>query len=162
MPYDFAKPGPVLHGYTIDSDLGFQQIRPLLLDSLSEKLKDYDMSWEYVKFIEANQEQVPQQPGVYFFIVHPRAANIEHHYIILYFGKARNLRTRFKDYLKERYGARDVDREHVKRMLMIYKNRINFAYVCLGRYEIEKVEDMLIEAFKPCCNRTSSRTVPAF
>ena len=169
MPYDFAKQGkslhgysPALHGYDANIALGYQHVRPVLLDNLTERLKNYDMSWHYVKFVEANQDQIPEFSGVYFFIVNPRSANIDRHYIILYIGKAKNLKKRFKDYFQERYGAKDNDREHVKKMLMVYKNRIDFAYCRIDHYETQKVEDMLVEAFCPCCNRASTNTVPAF
>ena len=42
LSYDFAKLGPVLHGYPPDTDLGFQQIKPMALDELSDKLKVYN------------------------------------------------------------------------------------------------------------------------
>lgn len=163
MAYDFARPGPALHGYSIDTSLGYQQIRPLLLDALSDRLQSHVVEWQYVKFVEANWDQVPDQAGIYFFIVHPHAASIEYHSIILYFGKAKSsLRSRFRDYIGERDGVSKTDREHVRRMLSIYKNRVYFAHCCFDTYDVEKLEDMLIDAFSPCCNVKTPKSQPAF
>ncbi len=164
MAFDFAKAGRALHGYSSDTHLGYQQIKPMMLDELSQKLKGFNLNWQYEKFIEANQKLIPAQPGVYMFIVRPRSANIEHHCIILYFGESGNLRSRFKQYVAERDGVKPTDREHIKVMLNIYKNRLDFAYVTLGRYQTNEVEDLLIDAFDPCCNHKKSAVAssPAF
>ena len=115
---------------------------------------------EYVKFIESNKDLIPSASGVYFFIVHPHSANIKYHSIILYFGQARNLLSRFGDYIAERDEVSGTGREHIKKMLNVYRNRVHFAYCPIDRYELDKVEDLLIDAFKPCCNIQPAQ--PAF
>ncbi len=164
MAFDFAKAGQALHGYSSDTYLGFQQIKPIALDELSHKLQGFNLDWQYQKFVEANQNMIPSRPGVYMFIVRPRSANIEYHSIILYFGEATNLRKRFKQYIAERDGVKPTDRKHIKAMLNIYKNRVEFAFTTLGRYQITQVEDLLIDAFDPCCNHKKSAvaSLPAF
>lgn len=168
MPFDFAKPGPVIYGYPAttyppDLILGAQSIKPLMLDALTVKLKDYSMDWNYVKFVRANSDQIPSQPGVYCFVARPHAANIEHHSIILYIGKAKmNLRDRYLNYIRERDAAEKSGRERVKQMLNIYKERVLFGYCCLDTYDVEQVEDLLLEAFNPCCNTTFSKFKSAF
>lgn len=162
MAFDFAKAGRPLHGYPVGTHLGFQEIKPLVLDDLQHKLKGFSINWHYEKFVEANKNVIPSRPGVYMFTVHLGVAGIERHSIILYFGEAKNLRTRFKQYLRERDGVQPTDREHIKKMLNIYRNRVEFGYCCLGRYQVEQVQDILIEAFDPCCNRQKAKAQPAF
>lgn len=160
--YDFAKPGPTLGGYTVDMILGHQTIRPLALDALAEKLKPVNLGWEYVPFAKVNRDLVPDRPGVYLFVVHPHAANIKYHSIVLYFGRARNLRTRFGNYLSERSGVKEDDRKYVSDMLTVYRNRIQFGYAEINYYQTERVEELLIDAFRPCANKRVSRPLPAF
>lgn len=168
MPSDFVKKGPIIYGYPADTYppnliLGTQQIKPIMLDALATKLSDYAMDWTYVKFVRINNDQIPAQAGVYCFIVLPHAANIEHHSIVLYIGKAKtSLRDRYQSYIREREATEKQGRERVKQMLNIYKERVIFAYCCLDNYDVEKVEDLLLEAFNPCCNTAYSKFKPAF
>lgn len=163
MGFGEAKIGPVLHGYPVNIVLGIQQIRPLMLDALAQELSKYEIAWTEVKFVEVNKDQVPTEPGVYFFSVRPRAANIENHHIILYVGKAKvNLRDRYINYLRERHGLKISDRDKVVKMLNIYKDRVFFSYCTLDMYDVERVEDALLMAFDPPCNTMSPKFEPAF
>jgi hypothetical protein len=160
--YDFAKPGLALVGHTVDLVLGHQAIRPLALDALAERLKPFPLNWEYMPFAKVNRNLVPDRPGVYLFVVHPQAANIKYHSIVLYFGRARDLRARFGDYIAERYGMKEDDRKYVTNMLTVYRNRIQFGFAELNYYHTEFVEDLLIDAFRPCANRQVPKPLPAF
>jgi hypothetical protein len=159
--YDFAKPGKPLLGYTSDTQLGLSQIiRPAAMDEFASRLGGVSLKWEYVAFAKINQDQIPAQPGIYMFIIHPHTANIEHHSIILYFGRAKNLRTRFKEYVEERHGVRPEDRQSVVHMLTIYRNRIDFGYAIVDYYRTEEIEDLLIYTLTPCCNTRRSKPMP--
>ncbi|MBT9556591.1 MAG: hypothetical protein IV100_11215 [Myxococcales bacterium] len=160
--YDFARVGrPVLAGH-VDFVLGHQAIRPFALDALVERLQPYPLKWDYIRFAAVNRDMVPKGPGIYLFVVHPRSANIERHSIILYFGRTKSLQSRFGDYLTERDTAGERSRKHVSDMLNIYKNRIEFGYANLDYYDTEKVEDLLIDAFRPCCNQHVRKPLSAF
>jgi hypothetical protein len=160
--YDFAAVGKTLLARKADFILGHQAIRPFALDALPAGLGSNSLNWTYVRFASVNRDMVPTSSGVYHFLVHPRAASIDRHTIILYFGRARHLQTRFNDYLVERGGLGEKDREHVVQMLTIYRNRIEFGFAELDYYKTELVEDLLIDAFRPCCNRAHPNPLPAF
>jgi hypothetical protein len=156
--YDFAKLGKPLVGYTSDTHLGLPHlIRPAAMDEFATRVGNLNLAWDYVPFAKINQDQIPAKPGIYLFIVHPRTANIERHSIILYFGRAKNLRTRFRDYVEERLGARPEDRQAVVDMLNIYRNRIEFGFAVMDYYRTEEIEDLLIYTLTPCCNTRRSK-----
>ena len=159
--YDFAKPGKVLYGYTNDTPLGApQHVRPIAIDELPSRLKGVNLQWDYVNFAKVNQDQIPDDAGVYMFIVHPQAANIKCHSIILYFGRTKSLRDRFRDYVEERDGGRKEDRQSIVQMLSIYKNRVQFGIAVVNYYRTEVIEDLLIFALTPCCNTRRSKPMP--
>ena len=161
LEYDFARPGKALHGYTSDTHLGApQHVRPIAIDELPSRLKGITLQWEYVNFAKVNQDQIPDAAGVYMFIVHPRTANIKYHSIILYIGRAKSLRDRFRDYIEEREGGRKEDRQNIVQMLAIYKNRVQFGFAAVNYYRTEEIEDLLIFALTPCCNTRRSKPMP--
>ena len=66
----------------------------------------------------------------------------------MYVGKAKNLRTRFGDYLtRER-----IRRPKVVRILERYRGHIAFFYSTIDENILDNTEEELINAFVPPCN----------
>jgi hypothetical protein len=61
-----------------------------------------NLSWSLYPFSEASRDQIPQQQGVYAFLIVPAiAGNLSVAYL-MYIGETdRTLRTRFGEYLRE-------------------------------------------------------------
>ena len=91
-----------------------------------------DLDWQELKFESANRNQVPEERGIYAFVVKRKNLHFPPHGYIMYIGitghqaAQRNLRKRFKEYLKEQNKNK---RPRVHFMLNKYENDLYFLYV---------------------------------
>ncbi len=60
------------------------------------------LSWNTYAFSPASTGSIPEQPGIYAFLIQPNIANNLNASYLIYIGKTeRNLRVRFQEYLRE-------------------------------------------------------------
>lgn len=118
-----------------------------------------NLNWQCVFFNEQNILNVPTGKGIYCFImIPPTPNNFWETKYLFYVGKAAvvSLRTRFKDYLKEKKGigiGAQKARIKVEEMLNDFDGYLFFYYsVFPNRREIEETEDKLLNTFMPYVN----------
>ena len=118
-----------------------------------------NLSWSLYPFSEASRDQIPQQQGVYAFLIVPAiAGNLSVAYL-MYIGETdRTLRTRFGEYLRE--AQSDRIRPKLLRILPLYPDHLVFACAVVPNGVIPKdIETALIEAFLPPGNDDIPATV---
>lgn len=106
-----------------------------------------DLNWTSVKFDESNINNIPQNKGIYAFVIKFNSVSSREnlfpiHGYITYGGitgykqnSNRNLRTRFKEYLKEK-GKRPL----IYEMINFWKNNLYFFYSEINDTEIDLLE----------------------
>lgn len=116
------------------------------------------LNWEQLKFTSANLASVPEDSGVYAFVIKSENANLPIFSYLMYIGIAgykenspRTLRDRYKNYIKE---EADLIRPKVHYMLSKYQGNVYFFYVPIDKTkcELQKLETMLNDALIPPCN----------
>ena len=108
----------------------------------------YPLDWKIVPFSEASASQLPEEFGVYAFLIQPQIANLSLTYL-MYVGKTdRTFRDRFREYLRERDSGQI--RPKLLKILPQYPNHLFFAYAVVPTgYSPAAVETALLHAFVP-------------
>lgn len=109
------------------------------------------LNWIDHPFQREEVDNIPDSAGVYAFLVQPRIAcglNVSY---LLYIGESRNLKRRFRDYLRE------LRAKKARPKISIYLNRylpyLRFCYAKLPKdVSTTDVEDTLLQAFIPPLN----------
>lgn len=106
--------------------------------------------WKSIAFNENNLHLIPNEPGIYSFVINPGKVNHPQRYLG-YIGKTeRTLQIRYRDYLREANNPRG--RPKVLRLLNKWQNYIDFCYFVYQENNIGDIEDNLISAFVPVFN----------
>ena len=106
------------------------------------------LRWRNVVLNSDCRSHVPSTTGVYSLVIQPGIAGHSGCAYPMYVGKAKNLRTRFGDYLtRER-----IRRPKVVRILERYRGHIAFFYSTIDENILDNTEEELINAFVPPCN----------
>lgn len=130
----------------------------LNVDAWSRIRPPVPLNWQHVKFDSANLKTIPQDSGVYAFVVKSSHNDLPNLSYLMYIGIAgykktspRSLRDRYKNYLKEEV---DVIRPKVHHMLNKYQGHVYFCYVSVdkNKCELQELEKMLNDALIPPCN----------
>ncbi len=111
-------------------------------------------SWKEYKFIESVKRGIPEQRGVYTFVIKPQIANHPSCAYLMYVGQTtdQTLKERFRKYLDEQKG-KGKHRAKVKYILNKYKDYIYFICMPLGDgISPKEIESELIKAFIPPMN----------
>ena len=114
----------------------------------------YTFDWEERKFLASEADNVPNEPGLYTFVIQPSMANHPSNAYLMYVGKTkRTLRQRFKEYLKEMH--RESGRPKIVRLLNKYPNNTVFCYSSVqeSATTLSEMEKALIGALIPPCNK---------
>lgn len=107
-------------------------------------------SWNERKFLDSEASNIPNEPGLYTFVIQPGIANHPLNSYIMYIGKTnRTLRHRFKEYLREM--QRETGRPKIVRMLNKYPDNIFFCYTIVQESTSELIdkERALMTAWLP-------------
>ena len=106
------------------------------------------LTWHNVVLNSDCKFDVPTTTGVYSLVIQPGIAGHSGCSYPMYVGKAKNLRTRFDDYLtRER-----IRRPKVVRVLEMYSGYIAFVYSTIDENILDNTEEELINVFVPPCN----------
>lgn len=118
-----------------------------------------DLKWTRVKFNKRNTKRIPDDKGLYcFIVVPPKPNNYWKIGYLFYVGRAlsTNLRSRYKNYLNERDGkgiGRQKPRVKVQEMLNEYDGYIYFFYAVINnKNNIEKYEENILDTYWPYVN----------
>lgn len=118
-----------------------------------------NLSWSVHPFSENSRSQIPQQQGVYAFLILPAIAGNLNVAYLMYIGETdRTLRVRFGEYLLE--ARSDKIRPKLLRILPLYPDHLAFACAPVPSGVAPKdIESALIEAFLPPGNDDIPATV---
>ena len=112
------------------------------------------INWTFLAFTEANRLLVPEEAGVYAFVVRHQNDHFPSHGFIMYIGitgakgNGRTLRNRYGDYLREQ---KKHKRPKIHYMLNKYPNDLQFAYAAIAdpAFDLEALELDLNDAIVP-------------
>ena len=117
------------------------------------------LSWSTFPFKDTSRSKIPEQPGVYAFLIAPTIAGDLNVSYLMYIGETeRTLRDRFGDYLLE--AKSDRIRPKLLRILPLYPDHLLFACAPVPAGVLPKeVESALLDAFLPPGNDQVPATV---
>jgi len=121
------------------------------------------LAWQSVKFLAKEKAGVPEEPGLYAFVVKMPFAGLPPHGWVMYIGQTGHgdsdatLRGRFGQYLRDKRGPK---RPSIFYMLNAWDGHLEFFYTPLPhrKAELEDLETQLLGAFRP---PFTDRTYPA-
>lgn len=121
------------------------------------------LAWKSVKFGAAAKGSIPEEPGLYAFVVRIPFDGLPPHGWVMYIGQtgdgtsSATLRSRFGQYLRDK---RVCKRAMVFLMLNLWDGHLEFFFTPLPsrKAELEALETQLLGAFRP---PFTDRTYPA-
>lgn len=115
------------------------------------------LDWKKVAFNKINKSLIPQERGVYAFIVEYNIIGVPPHGYIMYIGETgqdslHNLQKRYADYLKDK--QKPLKRLSLHYMLNNWEECLHFHYAVVKdkRVNLKKLEKNLNDAFIPPYN----------
>lgn len=111
------------------------------------------LTWNSCEFNEINQTIIPNQSGIYCFVVNPGIPNFFQTTYLFYAGKTnRTLFTRFGEYLNDEKG-KGKPRPKVFEMLKMYKGHLHFYFAEIPlKANVDICEEKLLNMFIPHVN----------
>ena len=126
-------------------------------DAWKEAKSAAPLEWTAVKFEAEDPLEVPEQRGVYAFVISVDGTIMPPHGCIMYFGQTgatskRTLRDRYRDYLRER--RKGPKRQLIKWLFDLWGNHLLFYYAPVPDEQIslEDIETSLNNAVIPSCS----------
>ena len=112
-----------------------------------------DLNWRFTKFTINNINEVPENHGLYCFVVKPEIQNFFETSYLLYIGETqRTLKIRFGEYLRDQNGL-GKPRPKVYEMLKLYQDCLYFYFAEINDSRvIEENEEKLLNTFLPAIN----------
>jgi hypothetical protein len=109
--------------------------------------------WQSNQFVEnVLPDHVPNESGIYMFVAAPHCGTLRDHSYIMYIGQARNLRTRYGQYFREKRGETDHPREPVVRFLNHLQDWLFFWFTLVPQDELDHAEALLKDNITPYGN----------
>ena len=118
-----------------------------------EELTSYykGRKWEVVPFTNP-APALPDEPGIYMFVVGPYCGGLKDHSYIFYVGQAKSLKKRYPNYLTEKAGGGPSPREQVVMFLNHFDGYLQFHYTLVPRGELNMAEALLKDNLTPVAN----------
>lgn len=112
-------------------------------------------NWTEIAFPPNPRNSVPDQPGVYVFIVRPNLFGLSQSSGLLYIGKATSLYSRVSSYIYEidkRHAS--TTRPHIWRMINVWNGHLHYLYTTTPTVaDAEDLEDRMLDALLPYFNK---------
>ena len=108
------------------------------------------LAWQLNRLATVEAPNVPASPGVYSLLVRPEIADHPACSYLMYVGKTRSLRRRFREYLLRE--KQETGRPKIFRLLMKYPDHVWFCFANTPLDAIDELEDALIRAYMPPMN----------
>lgn len=116
-------------------------------------------AWSRVKFSEDQINRIPEQKGLYAFVIHPSPRSFGEVGYLMYIGEAgcrsnHNLKMRFKDYLSERY--RIKNRPKINDLVLKWPKHLFFYYSIFSPafgFKLKDLESDVLGYYVPPLNR---------
>ena len=121
-----------------------------------QRWKSYNLpdafNWDIHPFQPDQIGNIPNEPGIYSFVIQPGIASHSDCSYMMYIGKTeRTLRERFREYLRDQ--NKRTSRPNILRLLNKYQGYIHFCCSVIAKTErISEIEKELITSFLPPCN----------
>lgn len=116
------------------------------------------LHWQTIPFNEAQAPGIPDQAGVYAFLIQPAVAPVLNASYLVYVGETASLRGRFRDYLREQAGH-DHARIQLYTLFKDYRRHVHFTYATLPLRHRKRAEDELLTALTPPINKKLPATI---
>jgi hypothetical protein len=145
-PHDLLRASDKLKGFTKPFVLSPKNWKRLALP--------VTLNWKTIAFSKGNIAKLPEEAGVYTFVVKPNIAGHPECSYLMYVGETKDqtLRKRFSQYVQEQKQT-EKSRPFVWEMLNRWSKHLVFCYATVADTSlIRKIEDGLIEAFLPPVN----------
>lgn len=112
-------------------------------------------TWTEVPFPPDPRSVVPDQPGVYVFVVRPSLFGLQQSSGLLYVGKAKSLYSRIGAYMSEVNKRHSLTtRPHIWRMVNVWNGHLHYLYTTTPTVaDAEDLEDRMLEALLPYFNK---------
>lgn len=124
-----------------------------------EKWRGYTTlhTWQGEKLDTTKTGQIPDTSGIYTLILKPGIADHPACSYLMYVGKTKSLRVRFRKYLTSE--KRATGRPKIFVFLNLYDNYIYFYYIPISVENLDTLEDALISAYLPPLNSEVKGTI---
>ena len=139
-------------------DLAFiksHYVKMMFFPDAWDSAQDAAMNWINVDFPPHPRSDIPDQPGIYAFVVEPKLFSFPPANGLFYIGKATNLYQRIGAYIGEL--SKDFSaskRPHIWDMLNKWSGRFKYYYSTTNNVaEAEVIEDEMIESLRPPFNK---------
>jgi len=111
------------------------------------------LEWNAYEFSSRNRENIPEEKGIYGFVLKPQYQNFFDTAYLFYFGKTnRTLKIRFQEYLDDQAG-KGKPRPKVYEMLNLYRESLYFYFASIDSDKsISECEEKVINTFVPPIN----------
>jgi excinuclease UvrABC nuclease subunit len=112
-------------------------------------------TWHFVDFPPQPRNAIPNEPGVYVFVVTPNVFDFDLASGLLYVGKATNLYSRIGAYMAEiDKDFKTTMRPHVWRMINQWHGYLKFYFTCTPNVAAaEDLENEMLKALRPPFNK---------
>jgi len=114
---------------------------------------NYNFNWDIHPFAPSEVHNIPDENGLYTFLIQPSIALHPACSYLMYVGMAeeQSLRDRFRDYLQEKRDNKG--RRKIVRLLNKYPDNLFFCCTAVqSGLPLETIEKALISAYIPPCN----------
>jgi hypothetical protein len=110
--------------------------------------------WCVSDFPPADLQKIPDQPGVYVFVVEPNLFGLWPVNTVFYVGKATKLRDRIRKYIGElNLTPRRTTRDKVHKMINLWNGHLKYYFtVTKSVDDAEEIEKIMIESLIPPFN----------
>lgn len=117
-----------------------------------DRTHGYQFTWVESRFLANGANNVPEEPGLYTFLIQPNIANHPANSYLMYIGMTKKLRNRYKDYLKEM--RRETGRPRIVNLLNKYPDNTIFCYTVVhdNPAALKALERAFKDALVPPCN----------
>lgn len=117
----------------------------------------HDYTWKLIELSVSDTGLIPEESGLYSLVVRPGIFGHPACSYLMYVGKTKSLRRRFREYRREMSNRKG--RKKIVRLLNKYCDHIWFCFTIVPEPDISQVEDALLEAFMPPFNDQFPATV---
>jgi hypothetical protein len=108
-------------------------------------------TWTAVPFVSP-RPSLPDEPGIYMFVVGPYCGGLKDHSYIFYVGKATSIRKRYSNYLLEKDGKGSNPREEIVFFLNEFEGYVQFHYTLVPKEDLDAAEGLLKDNLTPVAN----------
>lgn len=118
--------------------------------------RNINCDWSVIDFPPGDLDTVPDEPGVYVFVVEPSLFGVLPVNTVFYVGKATKLRERIRSYIRELgLTPRRTRRQKINKMVRVWNGHLKYYFMVTDSVtDAENIEDIMIRSLIPPFNST--------